>query len=554
MATTPPPSGHCRTHDVLNQPSPLLDYNPYEIDRPLVEGVRREGAQWAEQELTALGARVGSEEVIRWGFLANEHPPVLRTHDRFGHRIDEVEFHPAWHDLLALSVGAGLQGRPWREPRPAAHVARAAAYMLASQNEQGHACPVTMTYASVPVLQLQAELAAQWIPKVVSDRYDSRVIPAPQKNGVLIGMSMTEKQGGSDLRSNTTRAAAVGPAGPGEAYLVTGHKWFCSAPMCDAFLVLAIAPEGPSCFFLPRFTPDGRKNRLSLVRLKDKLGNRSNASSEIELDGAWATMVGEPGRGIRTIIEMANYSRLDCTLGSAALMRHAFVQAHHHARGRAAFGKLLVDQALMRNVLADLYLESEAATALALRLARAFDASRSDGAEHAFRRIATAISKYWVCKRAISHVAEALECLGGNGFVEESVMPRLYRESPVNSIWEGSGNVMCLDVLRAIDREPDTKQALFEELGRARGADRRFDGALAEFERRLGSLDRREASARWIVETLAVLLQASLLIRHSTAAVADAFSASRLGGDGRATFGALPEYVDIDSILARADH
>jgi len=543
-----------RTHDVLNQPAPLQNYNPFEIDRPLVEGVRREGAAWAEPAISALGARAGSEEVIRWGFLANEHRPALRTHDRFGHRLDEVEFHPAWHELMRLAVGAGLAGRPWRDPRPSAHVARAAAYMLACQNEQGHACPITMTYASVPLLRTDPELAAAWMPKVTSETYDPRFLPAERKNSVLIGMSMTEKQGGSDLRANSTRAEPAGQEGTGQAYLLTGHKWFCSAPMCDAFLVTAVAPSGLSCFFLPRFTPDGEKNRIFLSRLKDKLGNRSNASSEIELDGAFAKMIGEPGRGVRTIIEMATYSRLDCVLGSTALMRHAFVQALHHTRGRAAFGKLLIDQPLMRNVLADLALESEAATALSLRLARAFDASQNDAGELAFRRIATAIAKYWVCKRTIPHVGEALECLGGNGYVEESVMPRLYRESPLNSIWEGSGNVMCIDVLRAIDREPDTKHAILDEIRRGCGADRRFDQGVAEIERRITSLEHRESQARGLVERLGALLQASLLLRYSVPAVADAFSASRVSSDGAKTFGALPAEVDIDSILARANH
>jgi putative acyl-CoA dehydrogenase len=554
MTTTIASGAGFRTHDVLNQPSPLQNYNPFEVDRALVDGVRREGAGWAEPALSTLGARVGSEEVIHWGFLANEVPPVLRTHDRFGHRIDEVDFHPAWHALLRLAVGAGLAGRPWCEPRPSAHVARAAAYMLVCQNEQGHACPITMTYASVPLLRSDPVLAAEWIPKITGETYDERVLPADRKNGVLIGMSMTEKQGGSDLRANTTRAAPAGQEGPGEAYLLTGHKWFCSAPMCDAFLVLALAPGGLSCFFLPRFTPDGVKNRIFIARVKDKLGNRSNASSEIELDGAWAKMIGEPGRGVRTIIEMATYSRLDCVLGSAALMRHAFVQALHHTRGRAAFGKLLVEQPLMRNVLADLSVESEAATLLSLRLARAFDASQSDAGELAFRRIATAIAKYWVCKRAIPHVAEALECLGGNGYVEESVMPRLYRESPLNSIWEGSGSVMCLDVLRAIDREPDANRALFDEIRHGCGADRRFDRTVAEVEGRIASLDHCESQARSLVERLAILLQASLLLRYGAPAVADAFCASRMATDGGRTFGTLPPEVDVDSILTRVDH
>jgi putative acyl-CoA dehydrogenase len=541
-----------RTHEVLNQAAPLVDYNLFETDPALIEAVEREGAGWAAAELHALGAKVGSEEVIAWGFLANDNPPILHTHDRFGYRIDEVEFHPAWHRLLELSVGAGIAGRPWRDTRAGAHVARAAASMLASQNEAGHGCPVTMTYASVPALSAAPEIAAAWIPKITSDVYDARLLPMDRKAGVLLGMAMTEKQGGSDVRANTTRAVAIGRAGPGEEYLVTGHKWFCSAPMCDAFLMLAAAPRGLGCFLLPRFLPNGTRNAFFFQRLKDKLGNRSNASSEVEFDGAWATLVGEEGHGIRTILEMASHTRLDCVIGSAALMRQALVQASHHVRQRAAFGKRLIEHPLMQNVIADLVLESEAATLLAMRLARAYDARAGHSDEIAFRRIATPIAKYWVCKRAIAHVGEALECLGGNGFIEECILPRLYRESPINSLWEGSGNVMCLDVLRAAERETGSLDALFAEIQLAQGVDRRFDELATRVRSWLAEGD-RERAARRITEGLALLLEGSLLLRHGSPAMADAFCASRLGADAGRGFGTLPAGVDLAAILGRME-
>jgi putative acyl-CoA dehydrogenase len=540
-----------RTHEVTNQSSPLVDYSLYESDPTLVEAVHREGAGFAETDLRVLGSRVGSEEVMAWGFLANANPPILHTHDRFGYRVDEVEFHPTWHQLLALSTGAGIAGRPWREPRKGAHVARAAASFMASQNEAGHGCPMTMTYASVPALRSQPDLFAKWAPKIVSDVYDARILPMEQKNGVLIGMAMTEKQGGSDVRANTTRAVPVASGGSGADYLVTGHKWFCSAPMSDAFLILATTGKGVSCFLLPRFLPDGTRNAFFLQRLKDKLGNRSNASSEVEFDGALATMIGEEGHGVRTILEMASHTRLDCVIGSAALMRQALVQAYHHVRERAAFGKLLALQPLMQTVIADLVLESEAATMLALRLARAYDAPSDDAAEVAFRRIATPIAKYWVCKRAIAHVAEALECLGGNGFVEECILPRLYRESPINSLWEGSGNVMCLDVLRAAGRDASSLSALWAEIDLAQGVDSRFDAMRARVRGSLGE-DDLERGARRIAEGLALLLEASLVLRFSAPAVADAFCAGRLGEGAGLGLGALPPGVDVAAILRRA--
>ncbi|HET9752019.1 MAG TPA: isovaleryl-CoA dehydrogenase [Myxococcales bacterium] len=531
------------THDVQNQPPPLHDYDPLALDLPLAEGLRREGAAWAEAQVAEFGRRTASREVIAWGFQANENPPRLRTHDRFGNRIDEVEFHPAWHELMRLSVGSGVHAGPWREPREGAHVARAARMILVSQAEGGHGCPISMTYSAFPALQRQPDLLEEWGPRIVSTSYDPRPLPAAQKSGALVGMGMTEKQGGSDVRANTTRAE---PLGNGE-YALTGHKWFCSAPMSDAFLVLAQAKAGLSCFLLPRWTPQGKRNRFFLQRLKDKLGNRSNASSEVEFDGAWARLVGEEGRGVATILEMVNHTRLDCTLGAAAMMRQALAQAMHHCAHRSAFGKRLADQPLMRAVLADLALESEAATTLALRLARAYDRRE---AEAPFRRIATAAAKYWVCKRAAPMVAESLECLGGNGYVEESIMPRLYREAPLNSIWEGSGNVICLDVLRAVHKEPQARDALLAELRLARGADRRLDAALDAAEAQLARPE--EASARHLVESLALALQGSLLARHAPAAVSDAFCATRLSPDGGHAFGALPAGLEIGAILRRA--
>src|SRR3954469_19554020 len=486
------------THEVLNQAPPLQDHDPFALDLVLPETLRREGAAWAEEEVGEFARRSGSRETIAWGFQANENPPRLRTHDRFGNRIDEVEFHPAWHELMRLSIAHGVHAGPWREPREGAHVARAARMMLVSQTEAGHGCPISMTYSAFPALQRQPELLEEWAPKLVSLVYDPRMLPTSAKRGALIGMGMTEKQGGSDVRANTTRAEPLA----GGAWALTGHKWFCSAPMSDAFLVLAQAPRGLSCFLLPRWTPEGKRNGFLLQRLKDKLGNRSNASAEVELDRAWARLLGEEGRGVNAILEMVNHTRLDCVIGAAAMMRQALVQSAHHCVHRRAFGRRLIEQPLMREVLADLALESEGATALMMRLARAYDRREK---EAPFRRIATAVAKYWVCKRAAPAVAEALECLGGNGYVEESILPRLYREAPLNSIWEGSGNVICLDVLRALQKEPQARDALVAELRLARGADRRLDAALDDAEARLAAPD--ESGARRLVESLALALQ-----------------------------------------------
>jgi len=546
------------THTVFNQPPPLEGYNVAVSDRALMEALRREGAGWAEERVAELGAVAGRAETVAWGFQANENRPVLHTHDRTGRRIDEVEFHPAWHALMALGVEHGLHALPWREARPGAHVARAALFMTLAQTEAGVGCPLSMTYSAVPALRLQPELAAVWEPRITSLSYDPRLIPAGEKTGALCGMAMTEKQGGSDVRANTTVARPV-REDAGGAYEITGHKWFCSAPMCDAFLLLAQAPGGLSCFLLPRFTPDGERNRFHIQRLKDKLGNRSNASSEIELRAATAFLVGEEGRGVPAILEMVTHTRLDCVIGSAASIRQGTAQAVHHARHRSAFGKLLIDQPLMRNVLADLALEAEAATAGMMRLARAFDQAAAGGEGAALlKRLATAVLKYQTCKRAPVHAAEALECLGGNGYVEEWPLARLYREAPLNSIWEGSGNVQCLDVLRALQKTPESLAVLTDEIGAARGGDARLDAWAAALRDDLGRLGRLgetagiEGQARRFVERLALALQGSLLVRHAPSAVADAFCAGRLGGDGGRAFGTLPPGVDLAAILDRA--
>ncbi|MFG2393806.1 acyl-CoA dehydrogenase family protein [Streptomyces lavendulae] len=539
------------THTVSNQAPPLVGYEAYLGDRALTEGVERHLADAdaglrdeVREELTSIGRAAGSAQAQEWGRQANENPPVLRTHDRYGNRIDELEFHPAWHRLLGHAVTSGLTDA-WG--RPAGHLRRAAGFFLWSQAESGHGCPVSMTHAAVPALRADPELAAEWEPRLTSHVYEEGLRPAAQKGGVLFGMAMTEKQGGSDVRANTTAAVPLDASGE---YLLTGHKWFCSAPMSDGFLVLAQAPGGLSCFLVPRVLPDGTRNAFAIQRLKDKLGNKSNASGEIEFDGTWARLVGEEGRGVRTIIEMVAATRLDCVIGSASLMRQALTQAVHHAEHRSAFGAPLIAQPLMRNVLADLALESEAATVLTLRLAAAYDAGTDR--ERAFLRLAVPTAKYWVTKRCTPMVAEALECLGGNGYVEESVLPRLLRESPVNSIWEGSGNVQALDVLRALQREPQALNAFLQEVGLARGADHRLDAAIKDLLTELADLDGIQARARRVVERMALVLQGSLLVRWAPPEVADAFCASRLGGDRGSAFGTLPHTLDLGSVVARA--
>ena len=540
-------------HQVVNQPPPLVDYNLFEADAVLVEAVRREGAEWALDRISAVGALAGSERVLALGAMANENPPKLRTHDRYGNRVDTVDFHPSWHELMAMAVGHELHCSPWKDPRPGAHVARGAAFMCMSQAEAGIGCPISMTYSVIPALRTQPELAAEWEPRFLSAQYDPGNAPAPEKAGALAGMGMTEKQGGTDVRANSTVARPVDGGGPGAEYELTGHKWFMSAPQCDAFLVLAQADGGISCFLFPRWTPDGERNRFRLERLKDKLGNRSNASSEIEFDAASAWLVGEEGAGVRTIIEMVNHTRLDCVIGGATGMRAGVAQAIHHASHRSVFGRLLSEQPLMRNVLADLSVESEAATVSAMRLARAYDEALAgdEEAQH-LKRVANAVLKYWICKRAPMHAGEALECLGGNGYVEESGMPRLFRESPLNSIWEGSGNVQCLDVLRAMIKSPASLEAFFAEVGEGAAAEPRIDAYASSLRDELpGDLETIELRARRVVERMALALQASLLVRYGDEAVADAFCASRLSGDWGQAFGTLPAGTDFQRIIDR---
>ncbi|MDI5971720.1 acyl-CoA dehydrogenase family protein [Streptomyces sp. SL13] len=536
------------THTVTNQVPPLVAYDVYGGDPVLTEGVARHAAPERLDEITTelseLGRSAGSAQAQRWGEEANANEPVLRSHDRYGHRIDEVDFHPSWHRLLGHAVSAGLTGA-WS--RPDGHLRRAAGFITWTQAEAGHGCPLSMTHAAVPALRHEPALAELWEPLLTSRVYQPELLPAAEKSGALFGMGMTEKQGGSDVRANTTRAVPLAEDG---SYALTGHKWFCSAPMSDGFLVLAQAPGGLTCFLLPRVLPDGTRNTFAVQRLKDKLGNRSNASSEVEFSDTWVRRVGDEGRGVATIIEMVAATRLDCVSGSAATMRQAVAQAVHHATYREAFGGRLADKPLMRNVLADLALESEAATTTALRLAASCDLD--DEHERALRRIAVPVAKYWVTKRCPAVAYEALECLGGNGYVEESGMPRLFRESPVNAIWEGSGNVQALDVLRALGREPRALEAFLTEVGRARGADHRLDGAVKDLLHELADLEGVEGRARRLVERMALVLQGSLLVRYAPSAVADAFCASRLGGDWGSAFGTLPHTLDLAAVVDRA--
>jgi putative acyl-CoA dehydrogenase len=537
--------------DVTNQPPPLEPYNLLQTDIVLREAVVREGAVWAEEELSALGKVLGDPETIRLGFEANRNVPVLRTFDRYGHRVDEVDFHPAWHALMSIAMDAGLHSSPWVRPGPGAHVARAAGTYMLVQVESGIYCPIAMAYGSVPTLRQTSHVAAEWLPRLFARTYDSRFRPAMEKNSALLGMAMTENQGGSDLRGNTSRAELDPAGGTRRFFRLTGHKWFMSAPMCDAFLVLAQSTNGLSCFLMPRWTPDGQRNTISILRLKDKLGNRSNASGEVEFADAHAELLGEEGRGIPTIIEMSNFTRLDCAIGSSGLMRQAVVQAIHYASHRIAFQKRLVDHALMTNVLADLAVESEAATVLTMRLARAYDGD--DEFSSIFRRVLTPAAKFWICKRAPFLAAEAMEVLGGSGYVEDCLLPRIYRELPLNSIWEGAGNIMCLDVLRAINRTPGAIELLLEELAEDARSDRRLQTAVARVERQLvGPRKADEAQARSLTRDLVLTIQGALLIRHSPSVVADAFCVSRFGDDPGGTFGLLPKGTDVHSIVRRA--
>ena len=535
------------THEVFNQVPPLEGHDTAQ-DPALLEGLGREGAGWAEDELHELGRLAGSAEAQDWGRLAERYPPRLSTHDRYGNRVDEVEYVPAYHELMRTAVTHGLHAAPWADERPGAHVARAAKFMVWNV-DAGHGCPISMTYAAVPALRANPELSARFEPLLTNREYDVGLRDPETKSGLIAGMSMTEKQGGSDVRANTTTATAQ----PDGSYRLVGHKWFTSAPMSDVFLTLAQVDGALSCFLVPRVLPGGELNPMRLMRLKDKLGNRSNASSEIEYDGALGWLVGEEGRGVRTIVEMVNMTRLDCVIGTASGMRAGLLQAVHHATHRHAFGKALVEQDLMLNVLADLAVESEAATTVMLRLAGANDrAVRGDESEAALRRLGLAVTKYYVCKRGPSHAAEALECLGGNGYIEDSGMPRLYRELPLLSIWEGSGNVQALDALRAMAREPQTLEVFLSELQHAQGVDHRYDDALSRLRKELSSFDAIEMRARRVVESMALLLQGSQLLRHGNPAVADAFCASRLDRDWGGAFGTLPAGLDLEPIIERS--
>ncbi len=539
------------THTVTNVSRELCDYNMYTQDAALQEAVRREGAAWAEADLSAFGQITGSAEHLELGNQANHYLPEFDTHDRFGNRIDLVKFHPAYHHFMKTSIEHGLHSSPWTDPKPGAHVARAAGNYLQTQAEAGHGCPITMTFAAIPTLRLQPDLAKIWEPKITARVYDPRNVPVEQKLGVTIGMAMTEKQGGSDVQTNSTQAYPIGASGPGQAYELVGHKYFVSAPMCDAFLVLAHTPVGLSCFLLPRWRPDGSKNPMQVLRLKKKMGNASNASSETELRGAMAWMVGEEGRGVRNIIEMVSMTRFDCMVGSSSGMRMATSQALHHCAHRAAFGAVLNQQPLMQNVLAHLALESEAALTLTMRMARAMD-HRDDSHEDLLVRLVTAVGKYWICKRTPGHAYEAMECIGGSGVMEDSMMPRLYREAPVNAIWEGSGNVQCLDVLRAMAKTPAVVEAFFAELKHSQGANGALDRHTASLAKDLRDPADMQYRARDVVDRMALALQASLLVRHAPGFVADAFCHARLEQVGVHNYGTLPRGVDVAAIIRRA--
>ncbi|WP_373085484.1 acyl-CoA dehydrogenase family protein [Sneathiella sp.] len=547
------PISHLPTHEVTNVPPPLGDQDLYGIDMPLKEGLRREGADWAKKAVSDFGRAAGSEETLEWANQANRYPPEMKAFDRNGMRINQVTFHPAYHDLMLLAIENDLPSFAWNNPREGNHVAHGALSYLLNQVEGGVLCPMAMTYAVVPALKATPEIANEWIPRLLTRKYDKRDIPAAEKTGITMGMFMTEKQGGSDVRANSTTAEPEGSAsGSGAPYILSGHKFFCSAPMSDAFLTLAYTDNGLSCFLMPRWRPDGTRNGLYIQRLKDKLGNKSNASCEMELVNVSAIMLGEEGRGVRTIINMVQGTRYYCAIGSAALMRQGLVQALHHTSHRSAFQKKLIQQPLMRNVLSDLAIESEAATALFLRLGRAIGESESNPAEAALARIGTAVGKYWICKRAPGHVYEAMECHGGPGYIEESIMPRLYRETPLNSIWEGSGNVICLDVLRALYKDPAALPAFFTEIEQAKGGNRLLDAAIERLKTEATETGDLEIRARRITEMMALAWQGALLVRHSSVEVADAFCASRLGDHWTGAYGALPNDTNFAAILTRA--
>ena len=539
------------THRVENQPHPLENYNSYLSDVALQDAVQREGGTQFAAELSAFGQLTGSASVIEWGFQANQNKPTFRTHDRYGRRVDEVDFHPAYHKLMETAIVNGIHALPWTETRKGKNLYRAALFYMQSQVEAGHGCPITMTFAAIPTIRKQESIAKQWEPLITSRIYDPRNIPAHEKNGVTIGMAMTEKQGGSDVRANTTRAFPVGHRGSGEVYELVGHKYFVSAPMCDAFLVLAQAEGGISCFLVPRWRPDGTKNPIQIQQLKNKMGNVSNASSETELRGAMGWLIGDEGRGIANILEMVALTRFDCMIGSSAGMRQAMAQILHHCQHRKAFGKTLIDQPLMQNVLADLSLESEAAVALTMRMARAMD-NPDDEQEQLLLRIGTAIGKYWICKRTPGHAYEAMECIGGSAVMEDSIMPRLYREAPVNAIWEGSGNVQCLDMLRAMSRNPGSLEALFAEVDEAKGLNKHFDSFVNKTKNAFSDLSNIEYQGRVLVEHLALSLQGSILLRTENEQLGEAFCASRMQSGSHQMYGTLPKDIDCSALLQRA--
>lgn len=543
------PDGYAKAFEVFNQPPALENYNLFAADAALQEAVEKNGGAWNDENAHAFGKLLGKAETLELGNLANKNPPVLKTHDRFGNRLDVVEFHPAYHALVRIGIENETHSLAWTSEREGAFVARSVLAFLKQQVDEGTSCPLTMTFAVVPSLRIAPEIADEWLPRILSNEYDARFISADKKRGATFGMALTEPQGGSDVRANTTFAEKINGR---DEYEITGRKWFCSAPMCDAFLVLAQTQKGLSCFLLPRFKPDGAKNAFYIQRLKDKLGNKSNASSEVEFHAAHAQIIGEEGRGVANIMEMVRHTRLDCAVGSAATLRRAVAESLHHCSFRSAFGKLLIEQPLMQNLLADLSLESEAATAFAFRLARGFDESLSDEQAKLFTRIATAIGKFWICKRAVFAVGETMEILGGNGYVEESVLPRLYRDIPLNSIWEGSGNVQCLDVLRSISKEPKSVEALLDELKSAKSANKNFDKFVLDVEKELLDIDNLEFRARRVVEKLALALQASVLLKNAPDFVSQAFCNSRLSDDNSLNFGTLPVGTEVEKIIERS--
>lgn len=546
------PDALASTHEVMNQTPPLVDYNTYEGDTALKEAVVREGAAWAIPQISAHGARTGSAEMIEWGYQANEFKPQFYSHDRLGNRVDLVKYHDGYHKLMASGLESGVHALAWTDPKSGSHVARAALGMLQGQVDAGHGCPLTMTFASVPAIKTTPALAAEWLPKILAHGYDPRNVPHMEKQAVTIGMGMTEKQGGSDVRANTTCAYPLGKEGSGEAYELIGHKWFTSAPMCDAFLMLAQSNGGLSCFLVPRWKTDGTKNPIQVQRLKNKMGNVSNASSEIELRGALGWMLGEEGRGVSTIIEMVSMTRFDCMMGSTASMRHGVAQAIHHANHRRAFGSKLIDQPAMQNVLADLQLEVEGAVAMTMRMARALDHAENEH-EKQLLRLGLPAGKYWICKRNPNHAYEAMECIGGNGVMDDFIMARLYRDAPINAIWEGSGNVQALDMLRAMAKTPAAVHAWFAELNKSKGAHPLLDQAVQSLQGEFMDLDDMQYRARHIVEKMSLTMQSGLLVQAGNHTVSDAFIQSRLGAHGAHNYGSLPRSVDCKHLIDRGN-